>query len=246
MPQYFVDQELKIGDTGIIKGDDFYHLNRVRRIKINDKIKLRDINRQLVFAQITDITDKEIFFKVNQIAEQDIESHYSLELVLCLIKGKNFELAIRKAVEIGVSVITPLISERSVPEINKKEAEKIKRWQKIIEEAAKQCLRNDIPLLKAPGKFDDFIKQKKSGIKLLAHTAKTAHTLKEILIERDKNNSLVSVMIGPEGGFSEREIFAALQENWRQINLGSNQYRAETAAIIVPAIILYELDNLSI
>jgi 16S rRNA (uracil1498-N3)-methyltransferase len=240
MPQYFIKHKIVAGEDVSIKNEDYYHLTTVRRVVVGDKILLRDSAGNLFNSEIKNIADN--FLIVNVIKGLS-EKNRSINLVLALalLKGKKYDLAIQKAVEVGVSVIVPIVSERTIPRIDSKEETKISRWSKIASEAAKQCLRDDLPQIKNPTTYQEFIKNDESELKILAHPDQEAESLMQIV--DDKMISSVSLVIGPEGGFSRAEIEIARQNNFRVLNIGQTHFKAETAAIVIPAIVLYEINK---
>ncbi len=164
---------------------------------------------------------------------------YSFTLGIGILKGWKFDFVIQKAVEVGVTRIVPLITERAVPHVGGKEEKKLLRWKKIAVEAAKQCMRCDVPEISAPCDFKEFIAKMDRGERFIAHPHEDAVELKILL--RDIGRSHVcALMIGPEGGFSEREIHAAVSKGWKAFRVGAHCMRAETAAIVLPAIFMYE------
>ena len=137
----------------------------------------------------------------------------------------RFEWFLEKATEIGIAEITPIICDHSERKIIKTD-----RFDKIILSAMKQSLQYYLPKLNEPISFKDFIKQQKNeGFNLIAHCEETdKKSLKEIL----KPNENVTILIGPEGDFSEKEINLALENNYIPVTLGNTRLRTETAAVV--------------
>lgn len=240
MPQYFINEKLSVDEEVSISDQDYYHLVRVRRVKIDDNVLLRDNTNNLFKAIIKKIDDDKIIVKLKELISRK-ELQVNIVLAVALLKGKKFDLVIQKATEVGVSAIIPLVTERTIPEIKGKEKNKTDRWNKIAIEASKQCLRDDIPQVCDIQDYKQFIKSNKMGIKIFAHTDQSSQTIRNIIINNKSEKSAV-VVIGPEGGFSENEIALAIENQWNMINFGTTQLRAETAAIVIPAITLYEMN----
>lgn len=236
MAQFFVDAPVD-NTTVVIEGEDYHHLVRVRRAQVGDSIQVIDSNGVRYQASITQIESQKI---IAHITDTITYPEIKLDLTLCVavLKGKKFDLVIQKAVEIGVRRIIPVITERTIPDLTEKEEKKLARWQKIAAEASKQCLRNDIPQVTPVMKLADVLQLSKS-IGILAHADPQAQNLRQFLKHHEPHTN-VMVVTGPEGGFSKKEVEIARDFDWFVLYNGATQLRAETAAIVLPAIIIYE------
>ena len=137
------------------------------------------------------------------------------------------DFSIQKAVELGVKVIIPIISEFSnVKLMGNRVDNKVTHWEKIIIGAAEQCGRNTLAELQSPMTFNESINLDNGSKKLILHPG-VGQTMSKINI---KNNKLV-LMIGPEGGFSDAELQKALDNNYIPVNLGPRILRTETAVV---------------
>src|SRR4029077_11346495 len=162
-------------------------------------------------------------------------------------KGKNMELLVQKAVEIGAAEITPLTSERTIVDLDPKEAEqKRAKWRQIAIEAAKQCGQNWLPQVDTPRKLKDFFAhQQAHDLRLIGSLQPDAVHLRKILADyveqhRDRPKSVL-MMVGPEGDFTPAELALAKTHGCRPITLGPIILRVETAAIYCLSILSYEL-----
>jgi len=243
VPQFFIKSSNINGDSCIIDGDDYRHLSRVRRVKTDDIIQLVTEDGDRVRAKVREISDSRI---LADILPQDDNHDTSvttkgqsidLTLYMSILKGKKFDLVIQKAVEVGVSRIVPVVTDRTVS-VPHKDTNKIERWNRIAVEAAKQSMRVHIPVVENILKFDEALNHDSSDIKIIAHL-EGAEDLKEYLRNKEKNFR-VSLFIGPEGGFSENEIKMAEGNDWKSLSFGFSQLRAETAAISLSSILVYE------
>lgn len=237
LPQFFIDNSsIKDGEV-LITGSDSHHLARVRRVRAGDRIMLRTSDGRGYMARVTGISAEGISASILDELRSD-GTLPEITLYMALLKGGNFEFVIQKAVEIGVSRIVPVITERTVPDPGKMTGKKLERWDKIASEACKQCLRSSPALIEPPTSFKDALLEEIYGLKVICHPGADIQ-LKQTLgssFERER----ISVLIGPEGGFSERELSDAGKAGWIAANLGVTHLRAETAAIIIPSIIIYE------
>jgi len=237
LPQFFI-KDSDIDDTkAAIKGAECHHLINVRRVKIGDILDIRTDSGRGFKAEIISISHLEILLKLLEEIETD-NKIIDITLYMSLLKGGNFEFVIQKSVEVGVNKIIPVYTSRTIPEIKEKIEEKHKRWNKIALSAAKQCLRYNIPLVEYPVDFSDAVKDHSRSIKIAAHPG-SGLELKNFLTLNDKPES-VSVLIGPEGGFTDSELNSASEHGWNIVNFGMTNLRAETAAIIIPSLIIYQ------
>ncbi len=161
-----------------------------------------------------------------------------LTLYLSLLKRDNFEWALQKGTEIGVTHFVPLITERTVARPPKK----FDRWQRILTEAAEQSERGRIPALAAPVKLAPALAALPPQRPALIPWEKAVRNgLRDVLGDGE---TAVSLFIGPEGGFTKTEIEQAQQCGVQPITLGKRVLRAETAAIVAAALVLHELRDL--
>ena len=187
-----------------------------------------------------------------------------VEIVPALIKADRFEWCLEKLTELGANAITPIVTQHCVVKNPEKANEKLRRWESIVRESAEQCERMTIPRIVTPISFSDYIYRPRDGgmastnisdLKLICAERKRTELLLEILTgqnisDRDtidiKHINSISLMIGPEGGFSERELNAAETQGWKPISLGPRILRAETAAIAAMSQVASILDMQSI
>jgi len=147
-----------------------------------------------------------------------------------MIRIAAFELALEKAVEVGVTRIIPMLAERS----NAVPGDRHDRWMRILIEAAKQSKQYYMPVLDPPAKFDEVLRIQATSKILFAE--RDGGPLKSAL-----SGSPVLYLIGPEGGWSDRELSAASGSGFQAVSLGAAILKAETAAIVGASLIRYEL-----
>ena len=240
MPQYFTNSECIPGESVSITGKDYHHLTHVRRVRTGDGVYLRDANGDLYAGWIARIDEDSILVEV---ASRCGNGKSSPEIILgmSLLKGSNFDLVVQKAVEVGVSSIVPLVTERTIVELKGKDNEKRERWRKIAEEASKQSMRDSLPVVEHPMTFDDFLKAHADvPVRIITAPGERDYTLRSAL-EQQKGNR-AALLVGPEGGFSADEILRAEAAGFICVVVGSTQMRAETAGIVLPALLRYELE----
>jgi 16S rRNA (uracil1498-N3)-methyltransferase len=163
-------------------------------------------------------------------------------------KGKNMDLIVQKAVEIGAAEIAPIVSERTIIHLSAKDAaQKQAKWQQVAIEAAKQCGQNWLPLVHLPRKLKDFFTGNPAtfDLRLIGSLQSDAQHLKKILADYAGEHrhlpASVLMMIGPEGDFTPAELALAKSHSCLPITLGPIILRVETAAIYCLSILSYEL-----
>jgi 16S rRNA (uracil1498-N3)-methyltransferase len=158
-----------------------------------------------------------------------------LVLAVALPRGDRQEWLVEKAVELGVSRIVPWQTQHSVARPTEKSIQRLKR---SVIEASKQCGRNRLMVVDPPCEFERYVNCAEPGISLLAHplTGKGAgtHELTQLVRRQDVRHG-ARIGIGPEGGFSDREVTQARAAGWQPIDLGRRILRTETAAVALAA-----------
>ena len=210
-----------------LEGKEHIHIKKVLRKKEGQKIKFTNGNSYCFSAKIISILEKESNFEI--ISKTKFKTPPFLHLGMSLLKSQTrFEIFLEKAVEIGVSEITPLICERS-----QKKNMNIKRSVNILISALKQSNKYFLPKLNEPQNFKNFIKKNKEENKLIA-TCEDYQKKDIIKSYNSKKNNLI--MIGPEGDFSKSELEKAKLAGFKFVSFGETRLRAETAGIMACAI----------
>ncbi len=203
-----------------LRGDEFHHAVRVRRVRVGETVEIFDETGRTFEAVVETIGEDEATLRILSDLPSR-ESSLRLTVGLALIQPDKFELVLQKATELGVSRIVPVISERVEIKLERVE-KKRERWEKIIGEAVKQCGRSVSPVLSSPLQFGEIITTDHPTFILDAGSTRSSLSI----VERE-----ATMLIGPEGGFSERELEAALSAGCHGLRLGPRRLRAETAAI---------------
>ncbi|MBP1225198.1 16S rRNA (uracil(1498)-N(3))-methyltransferase [Flavobacterium sp. 1355] len=200
------------------------HIIKVLRKKDSDILHVTNGLGLLFETEITLASDNKCTVKVLNVTKAAAPK-FHLHLAVAPTKmNDRYEWFLEKATEIGIQEITPVFCDRS-----ERKAINPERFEKIILSAMKQSNETFLPKLNPAVSFKEFIKQKKEGLNLIAHCEETdKKSLKEIL----KPNENVTILIGPEGDFSEKEITLALENNFKPVMLGNTRLRTETAAIV--------------
>ncbi len=201
------------------------HIVRVLRKKEGDKIFITNGLGQLFTSEILLANDKKCLVNIVSFETQEICRNYYLHIAIAPTKlNDRFEWFLEKATEIGIDEITPIICEHSERKIIKTE-----RMEKIILSAAKQSLKFHFPKLNGPITFDAFIKTPFRGQLFIAHCEETS---KKSLKSELKPSIKTTILIGPEGDFSSKEIQQSLDNNFIPVSLGNSRLRTETAGLV--------------
>lgn len=218
--RFFSDQPLVTGATIALSTEEQHHA-RVVRLRDGEAVEIFDGRGHAFDASISDGKLAHVGAAI-----PSRESPLTIDLAMSIINLDKFELVLQKATELGVTSITPLITDRMEIRTERFRG-KHDRWEKIIFEAVKQCGRAVIPTLSQPIEFDEAVKKDAAKIVFDADVAETTRRL---------DHATTSLFVGPEGGFSIRELDLARAHGCAFATLGPRRLRAETAAIVALAL----------
>lgn len=244
MPKFFVkDNQVKENIVCIV-GTDVNHIANVLRLKVDDEIQVCNEDKGLNYnTKIVEINREFVKCNILEIREAKSEANIHINILQGLPKAEKMELIIQKCTELGVKEITPVEMERCIVKLDgKAESKKQERWQKIAEVAAKQSGRDKIPNINNVINIKNVCYNLASyDIVLVPYENEKNVTLKEVLNKLPKKDLKIAIIIGPEGGFEEKEIKMLAENNCKIVTLGNRILRTETVAIAMTSVILYEL-----
>jgi 16S rRNA (uracil1498-N3)-methyltransferase len=240
MPRIFIPHIDTAQDIVSIEGEKAHYIFSVLRCSPGDTLFITDDQGITWSAEISSISKRAALVKITGTLDIHAESGLDLVLLQGLLKGGKMDLVIQKATELGVKRIVPLISERS----QIRETRKVGRWEKIAEEASRQCGRNLTPSVAEPAEFGAALQRycapEAQGVILWEDGGKPfSSCLKALSSEKQ-----VLLCIGPEGGFSSKEVIFASENGFIVSSLGKRILRAETASIAALSIIQFVLGDL--
>lgn len=239
MFNFFVESSSIIGDAVTISGGDFNHIKTVLRMKVGDEFLISH-NGKSSLCEIIEFTESSVIAKITEENYQNTELPVKFYLFQGLPKSDKFELIIQKAVELGVYEIIPVEMDRCVVKLEgKKKNSKVERWQAIAESAAKQSKRAVIPTVSEVLTFKQAVEKAKS-LDLFAVPYENALGMSATkdFLSKIKYGKSVGVFIGPEGGFSDKEIALATELGGATVSLGKRILRTETAAITTLSLLM--------
>lgn len=246
MYQFFVDASQIQGTKVIITGKDVNHIKNVLRMKKGEEISVSNgVDGKEYRCGIEELSNEEVICTLRFIKEEGLELPSKVYLFQGLPKADKMEFIIQKAVELGVYQIIPVSLKRAVVKLDeKKEKNKISRWQQIAEAAAKQSKRGIIPEVKHVMSMKEAIAySERCQVRMIPYElAKDMKETKKIL-EGLKPGEDIAVFIGPEGGFEESEVKEAMDSGVIPVTLGKRILRTETAGMTVLSWIMYWLED---
>ncbi|OGP89422.1 MAG: hypothetical protein A2157_13225 [Deltaproteobacteria bacterium RBG_16_47_11] len=242
MDRIMLDQSFRVGKEVFIKGPPLEAL-RFQGARVGSIITLTDAEGNDFRGRVVHLAKEEASLLIFDLFPSPTESPLEIILLQALPEKERMELIIQKSTELGVSMIIPFKSERSISleerEANQKKAH---RWQHLAIKAVQQSRRARVPLIREYCSFIEALEScKGEGLKILLWE-KEGKNLKTIL--RQSLLKKIYTLIGPEGGFTEEEIKLAQEKGFIPVKLGQRILRTETAAITLVGILQYELGDL--
>ena len=246
MPRFFVSSDNIKENTVSIFGDDAHHISRSLRMAVGEHITVCDMQMCEYECELSRFGDGVVEATVVSKRQNDTEPSYRVHLYQALPKGDKLETIVQKAVECGVCEITLFESERCITKIKKENsAKKTDRLSKISHEAAKQCGRGTVPKINEPTDFARAIASARlADIPIFCYEGDGTESLKKVLSEKRGLGApvTISVVVGSEGGFSQKEALFARESGMILAGLGKRILRCETAPTFVLGCLTYEFD----
>lgn len=235
MPQFLIPPGNSPGDRIPLSEEESHHVRNVFRLQRGAEIQLTDGTGQIFLGRIEEIGIK----IVTVFLEKQLPSTASNQVIVLwqgLLKGEKMDWLVQKATELGLTELRPFVSSRCVARIT--DRDKSNRWQRISDEAMKQCGRADQMKIFPPVAFNDIISHPQEGIKILfdKRDEKPLSDLRAGLRGPQK----IHLMVGPEGGLTEEEVAQVTNLGFTTTSLGPLTLRSETAALAALSMIQYE------
>jgi len=247
MNRFFLDKNQIVGNKVLFPLDISHQIRHVLRLDKGDQVAVLD-NSGFVYQVKLELTPNQSSVQGIIMDSKIEQSEPVVKLALCfgLTSRDKVEWILQKATEIGVSEFFPFVSSRTLVQSTSLSDKKQLRWQRIIREASEQSHRGCLPNLKPPMDYKDCVLSLVTRFDKCLLAWEKASPLAEYHRQLDKNarESSIGLFIGPEGGFSEEEVDFAQSKGCEVVSLGARILRMETAAIVLPAIILYQVEDL--
>ncbi|MDO8682941.1 MAG: 16S rRNA (uracil(1498)-N(3))-methyltransferase [Armatimonadota bacterium] len=238
--RFFVNPNQISDGRVVITGSCARQIHTVLRLRKGDQISVLDGLGNLYVCRLDEVSSREVIAEVTDTCTCDNDPSIKLTLAQGLPKGDKVELVVQKATELGISEMALFASERTVARPSAdKIAQRLARWESIAKEASEQCCRATIPTITGVLDYDELLSRVAGfDLALVAWEDESDIMLKDALGEAPAGARIL-LIVGPEGGLTEREVAAAKQAGAIPVSLGKRILRTETAAIAGCAIILH-------
>jgi len=241
MRYFFIKQSDLAGSKAVVKGSDAHHIKNVLRLKPGDKIGLFDGTGLNYETRIVTLLPKSIEVSVIRSFPSTTESNVQITVAQALLKDRKMDLLVRQLTELGITRWIPFIAKRSVPRPdNKRLFTRTERWKKIAQEALKQCKRCCSPEIGTTVSFEDVLNLgKDSDLKIVFWEEESKPVNKDLSVSNVKSPEKIFILLGPEGGFTLKEVENAKASGFITASLGPRILRAETATIAACTLLQY-------
>ncbi len=238
MPAFFIHSQDVADGVVTITDPLLSHIAKSLRAKPGDSLLFNDNQGHRYQTTVDQITKQALQATIQQVESPPLSTRPTITLAQALLKGEKMGWVIQKATELGVSAIIPLITDRVILKLSGNQAETHHaRWNRIALEAAQQSERWTLPTISPIQTFQQFLENPRQGTTIFMAERKKAASLLTIPCSTEKTGTGVTVIIGPEGGWSAGELEAAQSKNWAFASFGKEILRAETASLAALAIL---------
>jgi len=233
-----------------ITGGDAHHLARVMRAQIGDALVVAGADGRAARMTVADVARDGVTLHLDSYVEEDASARPEVVLVQALLKGEKMDFVVQKAAELGAAALYPIVTEHVVVRYDaKKAAAKTARFQKIADEAAKQCGRSSLMRVAPIGSIDAILADaalfgRADTTVIFCYERERTHSIRTVF--REATHGRVVLIVGAEGGFSPDEAERLTAAGAHALSIGRRILRAETAAIAALTVTQYELGNLDV
>lgn len=242
MRRLFISPERIANEEVSLQAREVRYLVRVLRLESGDHVLVFTGEGQEFVTQLIDNGLGGFSLVIKEALEPERESPLRLILAQGLLKGEKMKFVIQKITELGVTSVIPLITARAIPLVEEdRETLRLQRWETIAREAAKQSGRAVVPRVQPFTHFEELLGQREGGGLILWEDE--PRPLRQALSGLG-SPEILTVAVGPEGGFSEQEVAAAQESGFVSAGLGSRILRAETAAVTIVGILQHTFGDL--
>lgn len=234
VPRFYQNCDLTPHSTIELSDDAVQHIARVLRMKTNDEITLFNGDGHEYGAHLVSVEKRKVSALITGDTQPERHSKLIVQIGQAISKGDRMDYAVQKSTELGMTSLTPLISERCEVKLPpERQLKRQQHWQQLSISACEQSLRTTIPTIEKPTTLKEWIKQCDAQVKLVLHH----HTEKGL--NQFKPPQSVALLVGPEGGLSEEEVALAVEAGFHPVAFGPRVMRTETAPITAQAILQY-------
>ncbi|MGH8119558.1 MAG: 16S rRNA (uracil(1498)-N(3))-methyltransferase [Gammaproteobacteria bacterium] len=224
----YVDQNLASGAICRLPEEAAHHLATVLRMKTGQSLIMFNGRGGSYRAVISRMEKRNVEVSIGAHEAEECESPLSITLAQAIMRGQHMDYALQKAVELGVQRIVPLLCRHGNVKLDHDQRQhRLDHWTKIIISACEQCGRNRIPQLSATMHLAEWVGMDENDVKLILHPRNGVR-----LASLHSTDTSLTLLVGPEGGFSDEEVAAADRHGYRAVTLGPRILRAESAALV--------------
>ena len=238
---FFVPPEQVSNESIIISGNEFRHLQKVKRKRVGDQIQITDGDGNFYTAKLSQIKATQATAEIVKKQRLVGETLVAITLAQGLIRSQKMDWIIEKGTELGIKRFIPV--ETNYSQVRPSDL-KYSRWEKITQSAIKQCGRSYLPKIEKKRKSNDLLEYLTKPV-IFAHPG-IKDSVSGIILDLNRKRTFreLSLLIGPEGGFSEDEVLNFKEWGFHQVQLGNRRLRSETAALILVALTLEALNEI--
>jgi len=231
-----------------LDADETQHLRKVLRLKTGDQVFVFDGQGREFRAEIQSVGREATQLRIrDEVKSETTESRLNLSMAVALLKGEKFDLIVQKLTELGVNRLIPVTTTRADVRLRSESdsSRRVDRWRKIVMEATKQCGRTRLMTIEPAMTLQSFIEQPApAGEQRLLFGERDGTSLDQLIAATHEAPTVVSAVIGPEGGWAAEEIDQARAAGWEIVTLRGRTLRAETAAIAVATLLQHRFGDL--
>lgn len=222
----YINVPMNVGGRMELDDDAAHYVRSVLRLKQDRNIVLFNGQGGEYLGRFSEVSRKHVRVEIESFSPRDVESPLYVNLGMGISRGDRMDWAVQKAVELGVSQLTPLLTERCVTKLNDdKKQQRLQHWQHIVQHAAEQSGRTHLPLVNDIVELSEWLNQQQ-GLRVFLDPC-AEHTL----IDLQPENQSVTLLSGPEGGFAEQERQLAKAAGFIPVKMGARILRTETAVL---------------
>ncbi|MBE0366852.1 16S rRNA (uracil(1498)-N(3))-methyltransferase [Pseudoalteromonas sp. MMG013] len=242
VPHIFQPSNFELNTPISLDDDAAGHIARVLRMQVGEHVSLFNNLGGEYLSEITEISKKKVIVTPIEFNDRDCESPVKIHLGQGISRGDKMDFTIQKAVELGITEITPLFTSRCGVKLSGERLQKKHlQWQKIAIAAAEQSGRNTITTIHPPVDINDWLSQPCDALKLTLHP-RAQHSIKTLPEPR----SGIRFIVGPEGGFTDQEMTTTSEQGFIDVRLGPRVLRTETAALTVLSALQLQFGDLAL
>lgn len=240
IPRFYEPHDLSTRQTHTLSEAATQHVARVLRMKVGDQITLFNGQGSEFLCTLVRVDKRHVDVDIITQTSLSRSSALKIHIGQAISRGERMDYAIQKATELGMSCMTPLLTERCEVRLNNERRDKrTQHWQQVATSACEQSLRNELPLIRPIQSLQEWLSNVDADLKLVLH-----HHTEQPLGDFPQPAS-VALLIGPEGGLSETEVTTALAAGFKPVAFGPRVMRTETAPVAAQAILQYLWGDLS-